>query len=280
MQALEGRAAPAVFSVTNVSDAGPGSLRQAVLDTNAAPGADTITFDTGFFGAQRTISLSSSELSVTDALTITGPGANLLTVRRDPAAATNFRVFTFAGAAPFTATLSAMTVSGGQATNGAGGASGGGIFVGGGTLTVHNAVVRGDSLHGDREPTYEERIANPNAPWRRTPYAVALAAVRELKSKQANGLEVGLLVAGRQVKPRELLQPRVIRIAGVRRKDAMVKLSFEPVVVEQVKRDLDLTVMGMGNRRAARPQGFPLDLFATSALQRDQVPGSRVAIAC
>ncbi len=33
------------FSVTNTANNGPGSLRQAILDANAAPGADTIHFD-------------------------------------------------------------------------------------------------------------------------------------------------------------------------------------------------------------------------------------------
>ena len=40
-------------------------------------------------------------------------------------------------------------------------------------ITVHNAIVRGDSLLADRDPTSKERVENPNAPWRRTPYAVA-----------------------------------------------------------------------------------------------------------
>ena len=35
----------ATFVVTNVNDSGPGSLRQAILDANANPGADTINFN-------------------------------------------------------------------------------------------------------------------------------------------------------------------------------------------------------------------------------------------
>ena len=34
----------ATFDVTNTSDSGPGSFRQAVLDANLAPGPDTVSF--------------------------------------------------------------------------------------------------------------------------------------------------------------------------------------------------------------------------------------------
>ena len=44
---LEGRLTPAIITVFNTLDAGPGSLRQAVLDANASKlTADTIVFDT------------------------------------------------------------------------------------------------------------------------------------------------------------------------------------------------------------------------------------------
>src|SRR5689334_12247133 len=45
VESLEGRALLAAFAVTNIGDAGPGSLRQAILDANATPGVDAITFD-------------------------------------------------------------------------------------------------------------------------------------------------------------------------------------------------------------------------------------------
>ncbi len=38
----------ATFTVTNINDSGAGSLRQAVLDANAAATADTIVFDASF----------------------------------------------------------------------------------------------------------------------------------------------------------------------------------------------------------------------------------------
>src|SRR5581483_11026436 len=38
-------AVAATFTVTNTNDSGAGSLRQALLDANAAPGLDTIAFN-------------------------------------------------------------------------------------------------------------------------------------------------------------------------------------------------------------------------------------------
>jgi hypothetical protein len=45
MMLAAGYACGATFTVTNVNDSGPGSLRQAVLDANGAAGADTVAFN-------------------------------------------------------------------------------------------------------------------------------------------------------------------------------------------------------------------------------------------
>lgn len=47
MLRLEDRCTPATFTVTNVNNAGAGSLRQAILDANANPGHDVIRFGVG-----------------------------------------------------------------------------------------------------------------------------------------------------------------------------------------------------------------------------------------
>src|SRR5262245_48404981 len=128
LQALEGRIAPATFTVSNVNDSGAGSLRQAILDANAAAGADSIVFSS-LFNTTQAINLTTtpdttnaSALTISDSVTITGPGANLLTVRRDSGATTpQFRIFTINGAGVLNVTISGMTISGG---NTAGNASG------------------------------------------------------------------------------------------------------------------------------------------------------------
>ena len=68
----------AIFTVTNLDDSGDGSLRQAIEDTNATAGLDTINFDEEFRG--QTITLTSGELQITDDLTLEGLGADELTV--------------------------------------------------------------------------------------------------------------------------------------------------------------------------------------------------------
>jgi len=74
---LEPRLTPTTFTVTTLSDAGPGSFRQAILDANASPGADIIDFQAGLTG---TITLSSTLGTITEELSIKGPGAAKLIV--------------------------------------------------------------------------------------------------------------------------------------------------------------------------------------------------------
>jgi hypothetical protein len=77
LTALPTAAHAATFTVTNLNDSGPGSLRQAVSDANANPGADTIVFQSGLTG---TITLTSGEIGITEEVTINGPGAGIITV--------------------------------------------------------------------------------------------------------------------------------------------------------------------------------------------------------
>ncbi len=69
----------ATYTVTNLNDSGPGSLRQAVLDANASIiTVDTINFDPTISGV---IKLTSGEINITDRkLTINGPGRDILAI--------------------------------------------------------------------------------------------------------------------------------------------------------------------------------------------------------
>jgi hypothetical protein len=137
--AFAGAADAAIFTVTNTNDSGPGSLRQAVTDANAAPGADEITFTVA---APATISLLSALPAITDPLTVTGLGAANLTIRRDPGAAGNFRIFDIATAAAPAVTFTGVTLTGGNPAG-----DGGAIRVQGGsvTVTVADSVISGNT---------------------------------------------------------------------------------------------------------------------------------------
>lgn len=131
LEVLEDRSLPSTFTVLNLLDSGPDSLRAAVVAANANPGADTIDFAT-----TGTIGLTSGQLNISDSLTINGPGANSLTVSSNHAS----RVFGIAGDP--TVTIAGLTVANGSSS------SGGGIYMAGGNLTVANCTVIGNYAGG------------------------------------------------------------------------------------------------------------------------------------
>ena len=134
MEALEDRTVPTTFTVTNTNDSGAGSLRDAVASANANTGPDTIIFDNAVFNTAHTITLTSGELDLTDTATttITGPGANLLSISGNNAS----RVLVVDVNA--SAAFSGLTVTGGNSTNAAG------IYVNGGNLIANSIVISGN----------------------------------------------------------------------------------------------------------------------------------------
>lgn len=127
----------AVFNVTNLNDAGAGSLRQAIVDANAAAGADTVTFQAGLTG---TITLTTGQLYIVDSVDVQGPGAAALTVSGNNAS----RVFyLYNSSATIDVTLSGLTVSGGSANIGAG------IVDFDENLTLDGVTVTGNAAAGD-----------------------------------------------------------------------------------------------------------------------------------
>ena len=73
------------YTVTNTDDSGAGSLRQAILDANANPGADTIAFNIPASGVQ-TIMPASDLPQITDKVTIDGYTQPGTSVNTDPVA--------------------------------------------------------------------------------------------------------------------------------------------------------------------------------------------------
>ena len=118
----------ATFTVTNLNDSGVGSLRQAILDANAAIGAstNTIQFQSGLSGNL----LTAGNLSINGKLELIGPGANVLTLFGNKAT-----IFVVNRGAT-------VTLSGLKITNGNDG------IANFGTLTVNNSILADNAASG------------------------------------------------------------------------------------------------------------------------------------
>jgi len=139
------------FVVNQPGDAGDGvcdatcTLREAIAAANAAEGADTISFDSAAFAAPgpHIINLSGALPDLSSDMTIQGPGANILTVRRDKGG--DYRIFTIT--AGQTVTISGLTISNGAALLGLDPHNSGGGILNQGTLSFTNSTVSGNSAH-------------------------------------------------------------------------------------------------------------------------------------
>src|SRR4029453_9404257 len=127
-------ASAATITVANENDSGSGSLRQAIMD--ASPG-DTINFAPSV----TSISLLTGELVIDKNLTVTGPGANRLTVQRSLGASRIFHI----SSSTVTVSISGITISNGFAQDGLGG---GGILSAG-VLTLTDSTIS-DSIAGSQ----------------------------------------------------------------------------------------------------------------------------------
>lgn len=134
---VAGPAAAATFTVMNLADSGPGSLRQTVLDANAAAGADEVTFAPGLSG---TITLTTDQIAITDPLVVSGPGIGVLTISGNDL----FRIFLVekpAVEAPIDVTLSGLTLTHGRGLPAVPSGDGGAVFALGENLTIADSVV-------------------------------------------------------------------------------------------------------------------------------------------
>lgn len=131
---------------TNAAAGDQCTLRAAIQEANAVFGSDTITFS---LPAGSTITLNSALDILSGTLTITGPGAAQLTVRRSSAGGTpNFRIFRINNGQ--TVSISGLTITNGRTADGvpASGLGGSGEFGGGilnaGSLTLNDMVITGN----------------------------------------------------------------------------------------------------------------------------------------
>jgi predicted outer membrane repeat protein len=137
-------------TVTNLNDAGDGSLRGAIT---ATPAGGVVDFQNGLNG---TITLTTGVLTIGKNLSIAGPGANVITVSGNNAS----EVFDIGQG--FVVTISALTIANGSSNTRAGavdnsgtltlsnctirdsnaGTTGGGVYNNGGTMTVDRCTLQ------------------------------------------------------------------------------------------------------------------------------------------
>ncbi len=142
--AASGQAATfTINSIADDGDAAPGNgicatagractLRAAIMEANATPGADTIVFDPNAFSVSQTITLNSSLPTIVRDLTLIGPGASVLTVDANQKGS----VFSISNGAT---AISDLTITGGKAHQG------GGIYAHGTLLTLTKVTVHGNT---------------------------------------------------------------------------------------------------------------------------------------
>ena len=124
----------ATFTVSNLNDAGAGSLRQALIDANATAGADTVVFASGLSG---TITLATGQLPITEAVDLQGPGAAQITVDADYAS----RIFYVQPVAD----EQAVRIAGLTLFNGYTADNGGALYSDNAELTLDAVEIRGNT---------------------------------------------------------------------------------------------------------------------------------------
>ncbi|MEO9474579.1 MAG: Ig-like domain-containing protein [Cyclobacteriaceae bacterium] len=148
--------AQSTFTVTNINDSGTGSLRQAITDANDnGEGLDIINFSEDVSG---TILLNSQLPVITTALTINGPGEEVLSVSGQNA----YRILFINSTGDVTIsdlTLTEGRAHGGNAGSGASGGGGGAgmggaIFHENGQLELNFVSLTGNSANGGNGGVY------------------------------------------------------------------------------------------------------------------------------
>lgn len=158
LEQLEERTTPATFTITNLADAGAGSLREAIALANANPDADTIVFDPSL--ARQTVALSTvgdtsvgpAAFLVSTPITIEGSGQAI-----SRATETAFRLFTVSGTGSLVLrdlVLVNGLARGTDGTSGGGGGAGlGGAIYNQGSLQIFGSTLASNQAVGGNGTT-------------------------------------------------------------------------------------------------------------------------------
>ncbi|MEO8672950.1 MAG: choice-of-anchor Q domain-containing protein [Tahibacter sp.] len=134
-----GPAIATTYTVTNLSDSGSGSLRDAIDQANRNTGADIIAFQAGLTGAI-TLGIGVGQIDIFDPLTINGPGPGRISISGNNVSRI-FNIYPPAGSADvFTVAINGLKFTAGNSTD-----EGGAILVGDSNLSLQNCEFRNNS---------------------------------------------------------------------------------------------------------------------------------------
>lgn len=125
----------ASIDVTNLANTGTGTLRAAITAAQGSSGADIINIT-----VSGTIPLSMALPNITTEITINNTSGGVVTVSRSSGNYSLFRVNSTGNL-----TIDSLTLTGGNGTSVSGSRYGGAIYNNGGTLTVTNSTISGNS---------------------------------------------------------------------------------------------------------------------------------------
>jgi len=115
-----------VDSISDQPQAGLTTLREAIDEANTLSGVEII-FDPLVFSAPQTITLEQSDMIITEPMTISGPGSDLLTIDADDLS----RIFTLEDGnvqGAFTVTIAGITLTNGNGESVIGNGRGGCVY--------------------------------------------------------------------------------------------------------------------------------------------------------
>ena len=129
----------ATFTVTNLNDSGAGSLRDAIAQANGTPGTNTVNFS-----VSGTLTLTTGQIDILNALNIVGPGQSQLTIDGN-ANGRMFRTLSGNGTCPpasgssdFLVSISGLTLRNGSLPSG----FNGGAVIARTSLTLDSVTIR------------------------------------------------------------------------------------------------------------------------------------------
>jgi hypothetical protein len=182
----------AVLIVTNTDDSGIGSLRDQI---DVAHDGDTIQFDGALNG--QTITLTTVQILIDKSVTINGPGAEKLTVRRSAADGTAaFRLFEISKSV----TLTGLTLANGKTAD-IGGSyypAGGAIYFYGPELTITGCVISGNSAEAGGGIYGSSSYASPKV-------TITNSVISGNSAEYGGGIYIGYVVGSYTAQPGRLV---------------------------------------------------------------------------